>query len=117
MALLESKQQRDEALLHAVDEEDTHVMGALPVTPVKTPVHGEARSRASTKITPPLKVFESRLTMNDQLVTPPSDHLTRSSPSTYTGTKSVPGSRRTSLGYESLSFTDLYVVPSLYRQT
>lgn len=108
--MLESKQQRDEALLHGVDEEDSRTMGTLPVTPIKTPAQGEARSRASTlhKLTPPLKVFESRVTSNEQLATPPSEHLNRSSPSTYGGAMSVPGSRRTSLGFDALSFSEQY---------
>lgn len=109
MQLLESKQQRDEAILHGV-EEDARIIGALPVTPVKTPGQGDARSRASTvtKVTPPLKVFETRVTMNDQLATPPSDSHNRSSPNSFAAAKSVPGSRRTStsLGFESLSMSE-----------
>lgn len=112
MALLESKQQRDEALINGVDEEGTHPDELLPVTPVKTPAQTEARSRASTinKLTPPLKVFDSRMGHNEQLATPPSEHLSRPTPAYSTAPKSVPGSRRTSLGFDALSFTDQCVM-------
>lgn len=110
MQLLESKQQRDEAMLKGVEEETSRTFGPLPVTPIKTPGQIESRSRANTttKSTPPLKVFESRVTLNEQLVTPPSDQHTRSSPSSFAPAQSVPGSRRTSasIGFENLSLNE-----------
>lgn len=108
MQLLETKQQRDEAILTGVQEEENTATSHLPVTPRRTPAHGEARSRASTtKGTPPLNVFEARHGPNEQLATPPSDPQIVSG-SVFGPTKSVPGSRRTSgsFGFEGLSMTD-----------
>lgn len=110
MQMLESKQQRDEALLRSIDEVEPRALNQLPVTPIKTPGQMDARSRATTmtKGTPPFKIFESRVTVNEQLVTPPSDQQNKVSPGSFAGLHSVPGSRRTStsLGFEGLSISE-----------
>lgn len=120
MHLLETKQQRDESMLTGVREEAHHSLRTMPVTPIKTPAHGEARSRAntSTRTSPPLKVFENRHANNEQLVTPPSDHQVRST-SAYNTMRSTPGSRRTStsLGFENLTLLESFVVKTESRNT
>lgn len=109
MQLLETKQQRDESILRGVEEEGGRGLRTMPVTPIRTPAHAEARSRANTntKTSPPAKVFDTRHTVNEQLVTPPSDQQIRSS-SAFSTMRSVPGSRRTStsLGFENLALLD-----------
>lgn len=109
MQMLESKQQRDEAMIRMA-ETDTKAQSQLPVTPIKTPAQIDARSRSNTinKGTPPFKIFESRVTLNEQLVTPPSDHQVKISSGPFVGLHSVPGSRRTStsLGFEGLSISE-----------
>ncbi len=96
MMLMEMKQQRDEELLLGVDEES--VPDLQPVTPSKIFMPSDARGRASTlsKISS-VQGYEQRVSFNDQLATPPSDHssrgISRSSPNALT-MKSVPGLRR-----------------------
>ena len=99
MNTLDLKQQQlEEDILH--QSSTVSSLGLPPATPMRTPVHAEARSRANTAthITPVVKnAFESLSSMNEQLVTPPSEkHMRLGVPKSTT--RSVPSSRKPSIG-------------------
>lgn len=109
MSSLAVKQQHED---HRGDSTGVTTVGLFPATPVKTPVHPDARSRASTlnRITPPAKGYDGMYPLNEQLATPPSDELNRAGLSAFAA-RSVPGSRRTSgsLAFENLNLSEKYV--------